>query len=259
MELGSVTEYVDAAQIFLYIFWAFFAYLIFYLNQEGKREGFPLVNDLTDGASKVAPGGLADPPTPKVFRLADGSSVSVPDPSRADTRTLAAVPTSKAPGSPIEPTGNPMLDGLGAAAWAERQDIPDVDAHGNPKIVPMRTKPEMGVWDGNLNPIGLPVVGADGEQAGTISDLWIDPGETLIRYFEVDVTGVGKRLMPFTIAYVNTRRKRVECEALLAAHFSQVPGTKSDVQVTRLEEEKISAYYGGGLLYATKERSEPLV
>lgn len=259
MELGAITEYVDAAQVFLYIFWAFFAFLIFYLNQEGKREGFPLVNDMADGRSRAQPVGLADPPTPKTFRMADGSTVSVPDPSRADTRKLAAKSTSPAPGSPIEPTGNPMLDGLGAAAWAERQDIPDVDAHGQPKIVPMRTKPEMGVWSGNLNPIGLPVVGLDGEQAGTVSDLWIDPGETLIRYFEVDVTGVGKRLMPFTIATVNTRKKQVVCDAIAAAHFAQVPGTKSDAQVTRLEEEKISAYYGGGLLYATKERLEPII
>ena len=258
MELG-LSEHIDLALVLLYIFWGFFAFLIFYLNQEGKREGFPLVNDMTDGASKVAPGGIFDPPKPKTFRIADGSTVSVPDIARADTRELAAVPTSKAPGSPIEPTGNPMLDGLGAAAWAERQDICDVDAHGKPKIVPMRTRPEMGVYSGNVNPIGLPVVGADGEQAGTVSDLWIDPGETLIRYFEVDVTGTGKRLMPFTGAFVNSRKKQVECDALLAAHFAQVPGMKSDEQVTRLEEEKIMAYYGGGLLYATPERLEPIV
>jgi len=30
-------------------------------------------------------------------------------------------------------------------------------------------------------------------------------------------------------------------------------------QVTMLEEEKITAYYGGGTLYATPARSEPLI
>ena len=30
-----------------------------------------------------------------------------------------------------------MDDGLGAAAWAERRDVPELDGHGNPKIRPM--------------------------------------------------------------------------------------------------------------------------
>ena len=42
-------------------------------------------------------------------------------------------------GAPFSPTGNPMTDGVGAAAWAERRDTPELDGHGKPKIVPMRT------------------------------------------------------------------------------------------------------------------------
>jgi photosynthetic reaction center H subunit len=38
-----------------------------------------------------------------------------------------------------------------------------------------------------------------------------------------------------------------------------VPATRSPDQVTKLEEEKISAYYGGGTLYADPARSEPLI
>jgi photosynthetic reaction center H subunit len=38
-----------------------------------------------------------------------------------------------------------------------------------------------------------------------------------------------------------------------------VPRNASGSQVTMLEEEKISAYYAGGLLYASKERQEPLL
>jgi len=36
----------------------------------------------------------------------------------------------------------------------------------------------------------------------------------------------------------------------------QPPGTPS--QITMLEEEKIPAYFGAGLLYAAPERQEPL-
>jgi photosynthetic reaction center H subunit len=47
--------------------------------------------------------------------------------------------------------------------------------------------------------------------------------------------------------------------ALLAHQFANVPATKSSEQITLLEEEKITAYYGAGTLYATAERQEPLL
>jgi photosynthetic reaction center H subunit len=47
-------------------------------------------------------------------------------------------------------------------------------------------------------------------------------------------------------------------QALLGAQFGNVPRTRSDAQITLLEEEKISAYYGAGTLYATPDRQEPL-
>jgi photosynthetic reaction center H subunit len=47
--------------------------------------------------------------------------------------------------------------------------------------------------------------------------------------------------------------------AILAEQFANVPKTRNPDQVTLLEEEKIMAYYGGGLLYATPDRMEPLL
>ena len=43
------------------------------------------------------------------------------------------------------------------------------------------------------------------------------------------------------------------------AQFSDVPGTKSRTEITLLEEDKICAYYGGGHLYATPDRAQPLL
>jgi len=40
----------------------------------------------------------------------------------------------------------------------------------------------------------------------------------------------------------------------MTGHFAGVPTTKSTSQITKLEEEKICAYYAGGTLYATPER-----
>jgi photosynthetic reaction center H subunit len=49
----------------------------------------------------------------------------------------------------------------------------------------------------------------------------------------------------------------VKVRAITAAQFADVPGTASPDQVTLLEEEKIVGYYGGGHLYATRDRQEP--
>ena len=45
--------------------------------------------------------------------------------------------TSQANGYPLEPTGDPMKDGVGPASWVARRDVPELDAHGHPKIIPM--------------------------------------------------------------------------------------------------------------------------
>ena len=44
-----------------------------------------------------------------------------------------------------------------------------------------------------------------------------------------------------------------------STQFAQVPGTRNPDAVTLLEEDKIMAYYGGGVLYATAARQEPLL
>ena len=49
METGAITQYVDVAQIVLYMFWIFFAGLIYYLVREGHREGYPMDNGHLEG------------------------------------------------------------------------------------------------------------------------------------------------------------------------------------------------------------------
>ena len=44
-----------------------------------------------------------------------------------------------------------------------------------------------------------------------------------------------------------------------AAQFADVPAIKNPDQVTRLEEDKITGYFAGGLLYATPARLEPVL
>jgi photosynthetic reaction center H subunit len=51
----------------------------------------------------------------------------------------------------------------------------------------------------------------------------------------------------------------VEVNSIYGMHFADVPGTRSPDQVTMLEEEKISAYYGAGTLYADPKRVEAMI
>ena len=67
--------------------------------------------------------------------------------------------------------------------------------------------------------------------------------------------GTGKRLVP--IQLVKIKSDRVRIHSIFGKHFAGVPKTKSNNQVTKLEEEKICGYYSGGKLYASEDRQEP--
>ncbi len=106
----------------------------------------------------------------------------------------------------------------------------------------------------------MTVKGADKRTAGTVTDVWVDRSEFMIRYLEVALTGSGKHiLVPMNFTRIDGEARIVSVVAILAQQFTDVPALKSSEQVTRLEEEKICAYFAGGYLYATPERAEPLI
>ncbi|MBC7941193.1 MAG: photosynthetic reaction center subunit H, partial [Chitinophagaceae bacterium] len=120
MGTGAITQYVDVAQLVLYLFWIFFAGLIYYLVREGHREGYPMVTESGSGHIMGWP-----VPRPKTYLLASGAEVSVPN-EKVSPQQLLAEPAHRWAGSPLEPTSaNPMLDGVGPGSWADRADVPD--------------------------------------------------------------------------------------------------------------------------------------
>ena len=168
------------------------------------------------------------------------------------------------PGSPYVPTGNPMVDAVGPASYADRADVPDMTAHGAPKIVPMRAAPGYFIAEGDPDPRGLKVKGCDGVVAGTIVEVWVDRSEPQVRYYEVRLA-VGERTVLLPVNYVQwplfglARTDYVTVKAITAAQFADVPATRDSSQITLREEDRICAYYAGGHLYATPERSQPLL
>jgi photosynthetic reaction center H subunit len=244
----------DLASLTLWLFWIFFAGLIYYLQTENMREGFPLVDE--DG-NDAANQGLFPVPKDKTFVLPnDQGELTVPSGQpgdRADVHDKLSR-TATANGFPFVPTGNPLADGVGPASWVSRKDVPELDAHGKPKIVPMGASDDLMISAGR-DPRGLPVQAGDGGIVGRISDMWIDEPEQLVRYLEIELEAGGKRLVPMTLARIKS--DRVAIHSIYAAQFDGVPATASAAQVTKLEEDKISAYYAGGKLYADTARLEP--
>ncbi|MCY7316680.1 MAG: photosynthetic reaction center subunit H [Rubrivivax sp.] len=248
---GALTQNLDVAQLVLYAFWIFFAGLIYYLVRENHREGYPMETD-----NGVTVRGFPIP-DPKTYKLLHGGEVTVPN-DQPSPQTLNAEPAHRWAGAPLLPTGNPMLSGVGPGAWADRADRPDLDCDGNLKIMPVRLLPAVGIIQGDTDPRGLPVLGADGAVAGTVADLWMDTAENLFRYLEVQLADSPRRVL-LPINFARIRRHQVKVNAVLAKHFADVPGTRLPDVVTLLEEEKIMAYYGAGTLYAVPSRQEPLL
>jgi photosynthetic reaction center H subunit len=245
---------VDVAQVVLYAFWIFFFWLIVYLVREGKREGYPL--ETAHGRLD----GWPPPPKPKTYLLHDGSTVQAPN-DKVSPQVLQAEPAHRFNGAPLVPIGDPLLAGVGPGAWADRADVPELTMDGVPKLVPLRTLPDYSVARLDRDPRGLPVIGADGETGGTVVDLWVDTSEVAVRYLEVAVPlsdGATRNvLLPINFGRITARGVRVS--AVLAEQFVGVPATRDPQTITMLEEERIMAYFGAGLLYAYPERSEPLV
>lgn len=261
MRFTALTDYIDVAQIALYLFWIFFIGLIWYLRREDKREGYPLDSDRTTASGgRVKVEGYPAVPEAKVFRTMDGRSIPKPGPNDADTRPVAAEPVGGWLGAPLEPTGNPMVDGVGPAAWAVREDAPEKMIDGSAMIVPMRLAPGWGIASRDPDPRGMTVVGCDGATAGTVAEVWVDRAEPQIRYLQVDLaSGARAVMLPSGFVRYDVRGRRVKVASITAAQFADVPAIASADQITKLEEDKVCAYYAGGHLYATPDRLGPVL
>ncbi|MGL6211042.1 MAG: photosynthetic reaction center subunit H, partial [Paracoccaceae bacterium] len=216
----------DLASLSIWLFWIFFAFLVYYLQRENMREGYPLETEDGRPAGNQGPFPL---PEPKTFLLPHGrGEVTVPNGAR-EAREVALARTAASEGFPHAPTGDPMVDGVGPAAWAPRRDIPELDGHGHNKIIPMAGAPAFGVSAGR-DPRGMPVQAGDLEVVGRISDMWVDAPEQLVRYLEIDLNSGKKRLVPMPMVKIWKDRVRINC--ITSDLFDGVPATKSPTEVT---------------------------
>jgi photosynthetic reaction center H subunit len=253
----TLTPGIDVALLVFYAFVLFFILLVFYLRREDRREGYPLEHEFTGRLESE--GGPFLTALPKTFKLSFGrGTVTTPTQGREPVE-IAARFTDRFPGAPYAPTGNPLVDGIGPASYANRAKHPDIDMEGHPRIVPMGSALDYTIERRDPDPRGMPVLGCDGVLAGTVSELWIDRADRLIRYLAVDLTAGGTVLVPMMMANVQGGHRRVLCDAVTAAQFADAPRIEATDRITLYEEDRILGYFGGGYLYATPDRQEPLL
>lgn len=286
METGAITGYIDVAQLVLYGFWFFFFALVVYLQRESKREGFPLEADL-GGATYE---GFPAMPDAKTYILPDGSKQSVP--SGKPEPALKATRAAASPGSPYNPDGDPMLAAMGPGSYANRDDVPDTMwEDGSPRLRPLRMLSDWHTDERDPNPIGMELVGCDGKVGGRIVDVWTDRAEHILRYYEFEKIGAEEEPEPAPVAAEGeegeaapapkkkaAKKPRrglvpvtftqipwlgnacyVKVNSVKGEHFANVPELKNPDQITRLEEDKVCAYFGAGHLFAEAKRSVPLL
>jgi photosynthetic reaction center H subunit len=255
---GMLVGNIDVTQIVLAAFVLFFVLLVFHLRAEDKREGYPMV----DPATGALEDGFPPIPRPKTFRLMEGGLAYAP---HEDTlRTFALERLHDDPGSPLTPTGDPLLDGVGPAAYGLRRTEPLIYREGHIQMAPLRLLGGWALGDGDPDPRGMTVLGVDGKAAGVVTDVWIDKSVKILRYLEVEV-GVGpgapagrRILLPIYHTDIKRRAREVRVKAARAARFADAPGPAQPDVVTAREEDQINAFWAGARFYRDQMIQEPL-
>ena len=229
----------DVAELAFLSFFVFFIGLVIYLNRESRREGYPLEDEFTGRVDTSKP--LSDAGK-KTFKLPHGRGTYVPEDVPRDPVEIPAERAFHAGGAPYVPTGDAMKDGLGPAAFAKREDYPDLTFDGRPRIVPIANSHDIVIAPNDPNIVGWPVIAADKKTVGKVSDIWVDESEHIIRYLEVTTNKGTKVLAPMTVAAVQTKGllhgilpdnpELVEIDAITSEQFEHVPKVKTAGEIT---------------------------
>jgi photosynthetic reaction center H subunit len=196
----------------------------------------------------------------KTFHLPHGrGAVTTPTKYREPVR-IAAARIDRFGGAPYQPTGDPLVDGVGPAAYAHRAPWPDLDSEGRLRVVPISVDTHFTIAPRDPDPRGMTMLGSDDRVAGIVTDVWIDRSDRVIRYLEVQLANGGRQvLVPYMMVDVDRRRGAVKTDSLSAHQFANSPVPAVPGEITRFEEERVMAYFGGGYLYANKQRAEPFI
>lgn len=137
-------------------------------------------------------------------------------------------------------------DVYGAARDAEPE------AHGEPKVVPLSEAKGFKLAGDASDLRGWTVFGADGERAGTVSGMIVDPAAMKVRYLDVDLADdlyllADDRhvLVPLEVVELKERGQDALIDGLAARDLARLPAYVGGA-VTPLVERRVRAAFGMG-------------
>ena len=251
---GVISSQLDIPTIAFWVFVLFFVGLVFWLQRESKREGYPL------RASPFTPeqmDGFPPPPAqPRTYILNEGGTTQAPH--YYPQVPFHAAPVHRFDGTPLTPLGNPLLAGIGPGSWVRKRNEPALTERGDLLLQPLRLLPEWSVLRLDADPRGMAVLDWRLNPVGHVSELWIDRGIKIIRFLEVELDaslGAKHVLVPIFHTDIREAPRRVRVTALWAHQFIDIPMPATPDLITGQEEERLNAYFTAGQFF----RGSPLV
>ena len=259
METGAITGYIDVAQLVLYVFWIFFAGLIYYLAARTSARAIRWRR--TNGRERDVRASRRSR-AQDLHMLAHGGEATVPEHDARRDRCSGRAGIALWPARRWCPPATRCSTASGPGAYAERADVPDTDFEAHAKIVPLR------VADRLRRRAARPRSARhDGRSAPTARSAapWSTCGSTSSEAIVPLPRGRGRRaggkrhvLLPMNFARDPAPRRRQGARdprrpvRRRAGHARARPGDHA-------RGGKIMAYYGAGTLYAEPSRQEPLL
>ena len=251
---GQISNQIDIPTLASWVFVLFFVALVFWLQRESKREGYPL--KASPFTTELMDGFPPPPAEPLTYILNEGGTTQAPH--CYEQAPTSAKPVHRFDGTPFLPLGNPLLAGIGPGSWVMKNDVPALTERGDLLVQPLSVLHEFSIERQDADPRGMVVYDWRWTEVGRVVELWIDRGIKIIRMLEVQTNAelrAGRVLVPIYHTEIREKARRIRVTALWAHQFADVPRPARPDLITGQEEERLNAYYSAGLFY----RNDPLV
>ena len=252
---GTISNQLDLPTIAFWLFLLFFISLVFWIQRETKREGYPL---------KASPftteqmAGFPPPPSqPATYILSEGGTTQAPH--YYPQPPTSAVPVHQFDGTPLAVVGNPLTAAIGPGAWVRKNDAVLLNDRHQNLLSKLSLLHEWSIERSDSDPRGMKVFDWRWNAVGHVSDCWVDTGSKIVRYLVVDldpamVPSVRQVIVPIYHTVIKERAREVRVTALWTHQFADVPMPAESHEMTGQEEERLNAYFAAGRFY----RDDPM-
>lgn len=251
---GQISNQLDIPTLAFWIFVLFFVTLVFWLQRQSKREGYPL--RASPFTTELMDGFPPPPEEPLSYLLNEGGTTQAPH--YYEQAPMSSRPMHWFDGTPFYPVGNPLLAAIGPGSWVMKKDAPALTERGDLLLQPLSLLHEWSIEKVDADPRGMVVFDWRWTEVGRVVDVWIDRGIKIVRMLEVELSAelnARRVLVPIYHAAIAEKARKVRVTALWAHQFADVPMPANPGVMTGPEEERLNAYYSAGLFY----RADPAV